>query len=293
MTLPSQQLIKDVAALARKKQREETGCILVEGRHPIEEAIRAGLIMKYAFIQADYAELALLHNENGDSMQTKSLSENTLAPTHKANSLPKELFPASPYVVDASQMARMASTDSPPPCLAVFEAPKSYLQTQATSILVLDSIQDPGNLGTLLRSALAFGVEAVILAGDCVEAYNPKVIRASAGLVFALPVLSCCIERTAEFFATADWTVYATTGNAGALSYRAANYTGHCAIILGNEGRGVSPALLESLPVQALTVPMTPQVESLNVAISGSIILAEAATQRGLCAPVTTISREH
>ncbi len=253
MMTPSLTLIKETAALRQKKGREERGLILVEGRHPIEEALRAGLQLKSIF----------------------------LLPTHPGH-LPAAQYPIAPYVVDESTMRRICSTDSPPPCLAVFERPVPPGQFLGTLALVLDGVQDPGNLGTLIRSALAFGVDGVILVGEMVEPYNPKVIRASAGLVFGLSVF--CVEPSAlvGLLSAPDWKIYATTGHAGALSYRDVDYTGRCAIVLGNEGRGVSADLLVDRPQQALTIPMAAAVESLNVAISGSIILAQAAAQRGL-----------
>lgn len=279
MIPPTQALIKDVAALKQKKFREESGSILAEGRHPIEEAIRAGLTMKHAFYQP-----------------------------HQPDGLPQEVFPIAPYPVDEKTMARLSSTTSPPPCLAVFEKPvypdaTTLLASQTNPlVLVLDDIQDPGNLGTLIRSAMAFGVHAVILLGHCVEPYNPKVIRASAGLIFALPVVECSYEHWPMLFPNeAQWTLYATTGHKDALPYQAATYKGACAIILGNEGRGVSPQILNpetaldkpqspAASLQALTIPMSPQVESLNVAVSGSIILAEAASKRAVSIKAQALS---
>ena len=261
MIAPSLALIKETAALRQKKGRDERGLILVEGRHPIEEALRAGLRLKSIF----------------------------LMPTH-AGHLPTEQYPITPYAVDEPTMRRFCTTDSPPPCLAVFERPLPPGQFQGTFALVLDGIQDPGNLGTLIRSAIAFGVDGMILVGDqvgnqvgnTVEPYNPKVIRASAGLVFRLPVF--CVEPTAlsGLLNAPDWKIYTTTGHAGALPYRAAEYTGRCALVLGNEGRGVSGNLFVDRQTQALTIPMSAAVESLNVAISGSVILAEASARRGL-----------
>jgi TrmH family RNA methyltransferase len=253
MIAPSLALIKETAALRQKKGRDESGLILVEGRHPIEEAMRAGLRMKSIF----------------------------LLPTH-AGHLPAERHPMTPYLVDEKTMRRFCTTDSPPPCLATFERPIPPGHFQGSLALVLDGIQDPGNLGTLIRSAIAFGVDGVILTGDMVEPYNPKVIRASAGLVFTLPVFSVAHTALSGLLDAPDWKIYATTGHVGALNYREADYTGRCAIVLGNEGRGITGNLFPDGAAHALTIPMSAAVESLNVAISGSIVLAEASAQRGL-----------
>lgn len=251
MSAPTHQLVKDVSALKQKKFRDERGQILVEGRHPIEEAVQAGLNLLHFFAQSD------------------ALPE----------SLPQVTFSAEPFLVDDVTMSRMSSTSSPPPCLAVFEKPKTPAQLTGDLVLLLDGIQDPGNLGTLLRSAMAFGVDTVILTGDSVEPMNPKVIRASAGLVFALPVLEWERKAIAETLNVAEWTVYTTTGSTDALPYREADYAVRCIIALGNEGRGVSPDLFPE-SARPLTIPMADKVESLNVAVSGSIIMAEAAARR-------------
>lgn len=247
-------IIKEVAALRQKKFRDESGLILVEGRHPIEEALRADLTMHRFFILPA-----------------------------RPDGLPALATPLPPEVVDERTMGRMASTDSPPPCLAVFERPGLHRQLTGELILVLDGIQDPGNLGALFRSAVGFGADMIVLAGECADPFSPKVIRASAGLVFAIPVLPC--DRTAIPDLLPDrkdpgWKIYATTGHPDALHYRQADYAGRCLIILGNEGTGVSDALLTALPLQLLTIPMSARVESLNVAISGAIILSEASARR-------------
>jgi RNA methyltransferase, TrmH family len=268
--------IQEVAALKRRKEREETGWILVEGRHPLEEALRGGLVLQAAFVR-----------EN--------------APV---SGMPQTELPFPAKVVDEKTMGRMADTHSAPPCLAVFERPAVPMYLTGSLALVLDEIQDPGNLGALLRSAVAFGVDSVLILGDAVEAYSPKVIRASAGLIFALPVIFTSRATLNDVMqpqnGEAAWQLFSTTvadkGNdadspaenetastvseSPVLSYRAVDYTGRCAIVLGNEGRGIAPELLNAPGMQRLTIPMSPRVESLNVAISGAIILAEAAAQR-------------
>lgn len=248
----SKGLIQEVASLKQKKFREETGRILVEARHPIEEALKAGLTLHELFFLKD-------------------------AP---ADSLPKSALPKAALEVEEATMARMASTNSAPPCLAVFDAPTLVTKVQGSLALVLDGLQDPGNLGTLVRSAVAFGFETVILAGQTVEPYNPKVIRSSAGLVFALNILETSAEALSEYLPSDDWHLFTTTGHPSAQSYKEVDYSGHCAIVLGHEGQGVSPALTSLSSVQAITIPMSSSVESLNVAVSGSVIMAEAAAYR-------------
>lgn len=250
MNAATHQQVKDTAALKQKKFRDETGLLLVEGKHPIEEAHRAGLTMTAAFVLPDHE-----------------------------GSMPDIQWPVSPVRADETAMGRMGTTTSPPPCLAVFKAPRPVSELKRGLTLVLDGIQDPGNLGTLARSAVAFGVQSLVLTGNSVEPYNPKVIRSSAGLIFALPVLEIETARLSALLGE-GWRIYGTTGHAGATSYREVDYSGACAIVLGNEGRGVSADLRQGLTMQPLTIPMADAVESLNVAVSGSIILAQAAVGR-------------
>lgn len=252
MNTPTNQLIKDIASLSQKKARDESRLILVEGRHPIEEAVRAGLVMRHYFVMS----------------------------SHPAGGLPSVSIGVAPYLADEKQMSRMATTDSPPPCLAVFERPESNMDLKGSFALILDRIQDPGNLGTLIRSAVAFGVETLILSEESAEPYNPKVIRASAGLVFTIPILILDRHSIVELLSASEWTVYGTTGQPGARSYREVDYHGRCAIVLGNEGVGISDDFKHLESMQWLTIPMAEKVESLNVAISGSIIMAEAAACR-------------
>ncbi|WP_303674109.1 TrmH family RNA methyltransferase [Vampirovibrio chlorellavorus] len=251
----SQKLIKDTAALQQKKHRDAEGLLLVEGRHPIEEAHKAGLTLRHWFILAD-------------------------AP---AESLPKESLPKPPFEVNAQQMGKLATTASVPPCLAVYEAPPENKASLVLGdfVVVLDGVQDPGNVGTLIRSALAFGADALILTHDSADPYNPKVIRASAGLVFALPLVALSPNALLSQLQQQGHVIWATTGHGGALPYRQADFRGRCALVLGNEGRGVSDAFLNHPQAHRLIIPMQAAVESLNVGISGSIVLAEAAAQRG------------
>jgi TrmH family RNA methyltransferase len=269
---PSGLSLPQVAALKRRKERNATGLILVEGRHPIEEALRAGLTLRAGFVRNSPAE-----------------------------SLPQTDVPFPARHVDEKAMARLSDTHSPPPCLAVFERPPNPKRLSGSLALVLDEIQDPGNLGTLIRSAVAFGVESVLLLGEAVDAYGPKVIRASAGLIFALPVAIAARHPLTEFFPVQQegpWHFYAavadTLSRVGdiprVIPYRQADYTGRCAILLGNEGRGLAPELLQAPGLVRITIPMKARVESLNVAVSGAIILAEAAAQRAATSTPERIS---
>jgi TrmH family RNA methyltransferase len=244
--------VKAIAALKSSAGRAESQLILVEGRHPIEEAVRAGLQARY------YCVL-------------KAASPGSLP----------EVEPACvTSFVDAKTMARLATTDSPPPCLAVFARPQTPDWKGAKTLLVLENLQDPGNVGTLTRAAVAFGIEALLCLGESADPFSPKVIRASAGLVFALPVATFNpINPAFEALNSGPWHVFAARAHDGsAQSYRRTDFSQPFALVLGNEGRGLSPLWQAAT---GITIPTAARAESLNVAMSGAIILAEVAAQRG------------
>jgi TrmH family RNA methyltransferase len=249
-------LIIKLASLKTKKGREAEGLILVEGPHPIEEAQAAGLELVHLFVR-----------------------QGTPPPCP----LPPGLTPTT---VTEHIMKKLASTDSPPPVIAAARppslSPESVLNLPVPLFLVLDGLQDPGNMGTLIRSAVAFGVSAVLLTPGTVDPMSPKVIRASAGLVFALPVVAWAepTEKLLETLQTKNVSVYGTSGHPEqAQDFRSVPYQGATALLLGQEGGGLRSETLGRVST-TITIPMHPRVESLNVGISGSIILAEADRQR-------------
>lgn len=250
-------LIIQLATLKTKKGREAEGLVLVEGPHPIEEALAAELELVHLFVRP-------------------------------GTPLPGPLPPGlTPITVPEHVMKKLASTDSPPPIIAAVRpptlSPESVLNLPAPLFLVLDGVQDPGNLGTLIRSAVAFGVSAILLTPGTVDPMSPKVIRASAGLVFALPVVAWTepTEKLLETLQAKNVSVYGTSGHPEqAQDFRSVQYQGAAALLLGQEGGGLRSETLGHASA-TVTIPMHPRVESLNVGVSGSIILAEAARQRG------------
>lgn len=156
-----------------------------------------------------------------------------------------------------------------PPCWSLAD-----LNSRAGLILVLDGIQDPGNCGTLVRSAEAFGAAGVIFLEGCVRPANGKFLRATAGSIFRLPFLEG-ISR-AELIAENNLLLYALIAD-GRLPVADADFKRPCALVVGSEGQGVSREILVN--AQTLSIP-TSSVESLNAAVAGSIALFEAARQR-------------
>jgi TrmH family RNA methyltransferase len=174
----------------------------------------------------------------------------------------------------------IAGTDTPQGVITLVKAPQwreEQLAEGNALVAVLDGIQDPGNAGTILRSAEAFGASGVIFAKGCVSPFNGKALRASAGSVFRLPILTAVEPPEVQRIAAKQaWTVYAAMPGSG-IGLPEARLSQPCAVILGSEGHGVSPVFASM--ANHLRIP-TQEVESLNAAIAASVILYEAARQR-------------
>jgi TrmH family RNA methyltransferase len=196
-------------------------------------------------------------------------------------------------------MKKMTTTETPPPVVGLFRfektPPENRLKTILTKMkeaaappcwVILDRLQDPGNVGTIIRSALAFGATGVMTTQNTVDVYSPKVIRSSTGLVFTCSVVDSDLtlkDLVERVLLPAGLQVYAGVGHADTPEYRLADFTKPTALIFGQEGTGVEASVLdqqEALQIQGIRIPMENGVESLNVSISAAVILAEVQTQR-------------
>jgi TrmH family RNA methyltransferase len=172
----------------------------------------------------------------------------------------------------------LSTVDSPTGVLASVLTPAPrQAPTDAPLVLLLEDIQDPGNVGALLRSAAAAGAGHVVLSSTCAFAWSPKVLRAAMGAHFALNIVEGASLE--EFAANYRGTTIALAGEASRSLYDL-DLRGPCAFIVGNEGAGISAALAAGAKARA-RIPMSGRVESLNAAIAGSVALFECVRQRG------------
>jgi TrmH family RNA methyltransferase len=230
----------------------------IEGPNLLEEALRAGLSIHCVFVAQGAEHL---------------LEALTLAPGTEVLVLPKTLLDS------------VLATDTPQPIAALLEPPNwtwahflgGHRKTPSL-VLVLAGLQDPGNLGAILRSAEAFGANGVISLPGTVSAWNPKAVRASAGSVFRLPLLELGVEECFMHLREAGIKVW-TTAVRGAEPADLVNLTGPVALLIGNEGNGVPDGLAAEAD-GALTILCPGAVESLNAPVAASILLYEAARQR-------------
>jgi len=140
-------------------------------------------------------------------------------------------------------------------------------------IVMLDSIQDPGNLGTIIRSSVAFNVDTIILNKSCVDLYNSKVLRATQGMIFNINIIEEELKKIIPELIEKNYKIYGTKVNGG-KSLKDIEKTDKFAIIMGNEGRGVKPEILDMCS-DYIYIDMNKNCESLNVGIATSIILYE------------------
>jgi len=185
---------------------------------------------------------------------------------------------APSQAVSDEVMALMSDTVTPPGVLAVAEMAARPFPPAPSFLLILDQITNPGNLGTMLRTAAAAGVEGVLLSPGCVDAYNPKVVRGSMGALLRLPVQAAEWEQIANLTAKMD--VWVATAN-GEKSYTAVNWQKPAALIIGNEANGPG-AEAHHIAAGTTAIPMHAATESLNAAIAAAVILFEAARQRAV-----------
>lgn len=255
-------LLKQLRQAFSRAQRTADGDCAIEGLRMLEEAIRSGLRFRAVFFRESAQDRAeRLLPQIGAHVETLLL--------------PDKLFDASvpsetPQGVAALVRLKEFSLDD------VLEKER----LQVGPIMVLAGLQDPGNLGTIIRSAEAFGSAGIILGEGTVSPLNAKAVRASAGSIFRLPVVAAAagLEDVVTRLRSKSVRPIATSSHKG-TPVDQADLTGPIAVFIGSEGSGLARGLVTQMD-EVVAIPHTPQVESLNAGVAGSIILYEAARQR-------------
>jgi RNA methyltransferase, TrmH family len=186
-----------------------------------------------------------------------------------------------PLLVSNEVMKAASDTQQPQGIIGAFPMPKANLPSDTRHVVILDSVRDPGNLGTILRTAGAAGVQAVLLSPTCVDPYNPKSLRGGMGAHFRVPLAQADWERIAAYCYNKK--VYLADSD-GDLRYDEADWKANWALIIGGEAHGAGNEGL-ALAQQRVYIPMAAATESLNAAVAASVILFEAARQIGAQQP--------
>ncbi len=238
--------------------RDPRGLAGIEGPNLLHEALRAGLLIHCVFAADDARHL---------------LDDFQLPPETEILLMPRTL------------LASALTTEAPQPIAALLQPPHwdwplllDTSRATPTLLVILAGLQDPGNLGTILRSAEAFAAHGVVCLPGTVSPWNPKAVRASAGSLFRLPLLTASADECFLRLRQAGIRVL-TTAVHGAQFANLAHLHAPVAIIIGNEGNGV-PSEIATLADSAITIPCPGPVESLNASVAASILLYEASCQR-------------
>jgi TrmH family RNA methyltransferase len=239
------------ALMGRAKERREAGAFVVEGVRLVEEAEARG--WKFRFVLYD-ASL----NERGSS-----LVEQLLAREVEVEEVSETL------------MKSLSDTETPQGILAVLEFNQLPIPDLPDFILIPDRIRDPGNLGTLLRTAAAAGVQAVFLPPETTEAFSPKVLRSGMGAHFRLPIRSMKWEKIRREIESLQ--VY--LADMDGISCWETDLREPLALIIGSEAEGASEEARE-LATQKISIPMPGDMESLNAGVAGSVLMFEVVRQR-------------
>ncbi|AXC10770.1 RNA methyltransferase, TrmH family [Acidisarcina polymorpha] len=248
--------VKELRASFSPGSRFESGRVGIEGEHLLSEAVRSGIRIISVFFRTGAEGL---------------LSRIALPAEVEVIELPAEIF------------ASAVTTESPQGIAALVE-PKVFslddmLIGKTPLIVVAAGLQDPGNLGTLVRSAEAFGATGVITLPGTVSPWNAKALRASSGSTLRVAVVQAREEEAFSWLRVSGLRIFAAVAEKGSAA-AATNLGQPAALLIGNEGSGLSPILLDQAD-ERVTIPCPGPVESLNAAVAGSILLYEASRQRG------------
>jgi TrmH family RNA methyltransferase len=256
ITSSQNSLVKQIKKLHQGKERHREGNCLLEGTHLLQEAIATNYPLKTVCVTSEWCDrYPQLYN----------------LIIHRCDRLVR---------VTPEVMTVMGTTTTPDGILGIApRSPQNLPKIPSDLLLALDRIQDPGNLGTMIRTATAAGAKGIWVSQDSVDLDHPKVLRASAGQWFRQPLgVAQDLAQLVQECQTGGMQVLSTTSHTN-ISYWEVDLTKPTLVLLGNEGSGLSPELMEMTDIQ-VKIPMNDQVESLNVGISAALICYEVKRQR-------------
>ncbi len=228
--------VKNWIKLKEKKYRDQMGTFLIEGDHILKEALKMDLVEEIIAIN--------------DSFEVEGIPY---------------------YIVSEAVMKKVTNQVTISPVVAV--ARKIESKEVYGNVCILDNIQDPGNLGAIIRSAVAFNIKTIILSNDTVDLYNDKVIRASEGMIFNLNFIKGDLKEIIKDLKNKGYKIYGTDVTSG-VDLKNVDFSWKTGIIMGNEGQGMKKELEEYCD-NMINIPISNECESLNVAVAASVIFYE------------------
>ncbi|WP_314067414.1 RNA methyltransferase [uncultured Vagococcus sp.] len=239
--------IKEIKKLTKKKYREEHGHYVIEGVHLIEEALKSPAMVT-----------TIIMNNQGYELLP---------------GLPMTSDAITYYLLSDEVFRNVSDVPAPQGMMALVKLNKEVLpETVTGNLLLLDNVQDPGNVGTMIRTADAAGYAGVVLGEGCADIYNPKVLRSMQGSHFHLTIMEGDLAEVIPALKTKGLQLIGTELNPEAVDYRELSLESHVALVMGNEGQGVSSQLLQ-LTDKNVYIPIIGQAESLNVAVAAGILM--------------------
>lgn len=235
ITSLNNEYIKYLCKLKEKKARTVEKKFIIEGYHLVNEAYKANILKEILLTEDtnDYTDIAKIK-------------------------------------VTEAIIKKISTTVNPQNIIGICDITFKK-EIRGTKILLLDNINDPGNLGTLIRSSLGFGIETIVLSNDCVDLFNEKVIRASQGAIFKMNIIIDDLKQVITKLKKQGIKVFGTSLNSSQF-LQEIDKTSKYAILLGNEANGVKEELLQ-LTDQNIKIEINNELESLNVAVAGSILM--------------------
>lgn len=242
---PKNEKIKELAKLQTAKGRKKAGLYLLEGEHLVEEAIKEQALIEMIVVSSNRME------------NYQYLLEQTVVDV---------------LVVSQEVFQKLSMTETTQGILAIVKIENQTETPYSGRIIVLDAVQDPGNLGTIVRTADAAGFDAVVLGTGTVDLYNDKVLRSMQGSHFHIPVFQADLREYLLALKNQDVEVAVTALHRYSKDYSILKGKSDIAIVVGNEGQGVSSEVIELADV-VVTIPMFGKAESLNVAIASALLM--------------------
>lgn len=244
-------LVKRLVHLSNdRKFRKEMQEMVCEGEKMLGEALSSGMDI-HDILVAENAELdiALLRQAEGQG--------------------------AKLYICPSSLLGKVSNVKTPQGVVFSCERPVAELRVlqDAKRLMVLEGLQDPGNLGTIIRTADAFALDGIILCEGCVDPTSPKVVRATMGAAFRMPIAAAPLEQTVTFLHEQNIPLYAAALSESSVPLTHVDLT-RAAVMIGNEGRGITKKAA-ALCTQQIIIPMDGRAESLNASVAASIIMYE------------------
>lgn len=257
ITSPNNKHIKHIKSLQRKKYRDKHGEFIIEGLRIIEHALENNAKISAIYYSDEIHDYEIL----------KKITDRNI----------------NIYKIDRQVFKDISTTENSQGILGVIKKKsftvEDFIEKNEFSILILDRLQDPGNVGTIIRTADAAGFDGIIITKGCVDIYNSKTVRSTMGSIFTMPVIH--IDHLDKFIynlKSREVNVISTTLNAKKYHYEV-TYGKKNAIIIGNEGRGISKELIELSNIK-VKIPMIGRAESLNASVASGIIIYEIVRQK-------------